>query len=165
MTGVSVAEAITQETGVPSRVKWPNDVMLGERKVCGILTETPSGEPEAATIVGVGINVNVDPGPAGLPPTATSLLAELGRGSSRADLFAAIITRLDGYLVHDPNSVRGDILDRWRGLLWRRNQVVRLADQGLVIEGVIEEVTAMGSLLLRVATGETREITTGELLL
>lgn len=165
MAAVSVAQAIAYETGLEAQVKWPNDVMLGARKVSGILTESLAGGGEASTIVGIGINVNLDLAAPGLPATATSLSAELGRTCSRASLLALVLDFLGRYLALDPAVARQNAFDLWRKLLWRRHQVVQLADSRGVVEGVIEDVTPSGTLVLQMADGGQREVAIGELLL
>ncbi len=96
--GVAVVEAIEKEAGLLPRLKWPNDVLLGGRKVAGILTEMATeGARVACTVVGVGINVNQrqEDFPAGLAETATSLRLACGRAFARGDLAAALYNRLD----------------------------------------------------------------------
>src|SRR5438876_639380 len=81
-----------------ARIKWPSDVMVGDRKVGGLLTEVVGGEWRA-TIVGIGLNVNVDLAAGQLPPTATSLAHECGHQVSRAHLLADILSRVDAHLL------------------------------------------------------------------
>ena len=89
LTGVAVAAAVRDEAGVPASLKWPNDVLVGERKLAGILAEAHGD----AIVVGVGLNVTLSQ--AELPvPTATSLLIEDAASTDRAALLAAILTEL-----------------------------------------------------------------------
>lgn len=171
---VAVVEAIQAETGLRARIKWPNDVMIASRKVCGILTEVVSAQRSAfsaqhseshqATIVGIGLNVNVDPCLADLPTTATSLAAELGRPWSREAMLNAVLGRINAYLGLGSGS--GSVVHaRWGELLWRSQQSVRLADGVAVLQGVVEGVAPSGALQLRMGDGSLREIRTGELLI
>jgi BirA family transcriptional regulator, biotin operon repressor / biotin---[acetyl-CoA-carboxylase] ligase len=94
--GAAVADAITGQTGIPSEVKFPNDVLISGRKVAGILAEAR----EDRVVLGIGINANVDA--AGLPvdveTPATSLQIETGAPVDRAKLLAAMLERLEaGY--------------------------------------------------------------------
>ena len=93
LTGYVVTKTLTAHGYANAGVKWPNDVLLGERKVAGILlerVETPAG---AAAIVGVGLNVSVTEEE--LPvPTATSLLIDSGSAPDRTDLLVALLGNL-----------------------------------------------------------------------
>ncbi|MEA3328171.1 MAG: biotin--[acetyl-CoA-carboxylase] ligase [Candidatus Omnitrophota bacterium] len=91
---VAVARAINKTTGLRPRFKWPNDLMLDNKKVSGILTRmsTKSNKTEFV-IAGIGINVNIDPGQ--LVKGATSLKRELGRSLSRPRLVRAMLDELN----------------------------------------------------------------------
>src|SRR5688572_10217645 len=93
VAGRACAEAIRRVTGLEPRVKLPNDVLLGDRKVAGILAEARDGR----VILGVGVNVNTDPDelPADVPTTATSLLAELGQPVDRVEVLVTLLEALE----------------------------------------------------------------------
>ena len=138
--------------------------MVKDRKVCGILTEVVPHDGSQAVVVGVGLNVNLDPSSAGLPPTATSLSHECGRDLPRGELLAAILDRLGSYLGLDDAGFTAQVLDRWQGLLWRRQQAIRVDQDGAIIRGVVEGLAASGSLRVRTADGMLTEISTGDVL-
>jgi len=89
----AVAEAIANTTGLDPKIKFPNDILIGGRKVAGILAESSEGR----VVLGIGVNANQNE--ADLPPDAqtepTSLRLELGRRVDRAELLAAILARLE----------------------------------------------------------------------
>jgi BirA family biotin operon repressor/biotin-[acetyl-CoA-carboxylase] ligase len=93
VAGAAVVEAITDISQLEPEIKFPNDVLIGGRKVAGILAESSEGR----VVLGVGVNVNQDE--TELPPDAqtepTSLRLELGRPVDRAELLAAILARLE----------------------------------------------------------------------
>ena len=96
LTGVATracADAIAALTGLEPTLKFPNDVLVGKRKVAGILAEAREGR----VVLGIGINVNVpaDELPMDVDRTATSLLAETGRELDRAELLAELLERLE----------------------------------------------------------------------
>jgi BirA family transcriptional regulator, biotin operon repressor / biotin---[acetyl-CoA-carboxylase] ligase len=94
--GAAVAEAIAAETGLRPEVKFPNDVLIGGRKVAGILAEAR----EDRVVLGIGINANIPVAelPTGLETPATSLQIETGAPVDRATLLAAVLERLEaGY--------------------------------------------------------------------
>jgi BirA family transcriptional regulator, biotin operon repressor / biotin---[acetyl-CoA-carboxylase] ligase len=93
VAGKACAEAIERVTGLQPELKLPNDVLVEGRKTAGILAEARDGR----VILGIGINVNVEPGqlPAGFEPSATSLLAELGRPTDRVELLVTVLESLE----------------------------------------------------------------------
>jgi BirA family biotin operon repressor/biotin-[acetyl-CoA-carboxylase] ligase len=93
VAGEACAEAISRVTGLEPRVKLPNDVLLRERKVAGILAEARDGR----VVLGIGINVNVEPAelPQDVTTPATSLLGELGRPVDRAELLVTLLESLE----------------------------------------------------------------------
>lgn len=112
--GVAVREGIAAASGLQSELKWPNDLVVGKRKLAGILAEGIGiGTPEQAVIVGVGVNLQ----PAAYPPDvaarATSIEGELGRAVDRDAVLASILEALSARLAAlDQNA--GDILQAWR---------------------------------------------------
>jgi BirA family biotin operon repressor/biotin-[acetyl-CoA-carboxylase] ligase len=110
--GLAVVEAITEVTGMVCDLRWPNDVMVGERKVAGILVQLVSGaqsgvDPEfvgGSAIAGIGINVNQAAFPPELAEEATSLRLYSGREWSREDILIALIPaveRFAGLRIHE----------------------------------------------------------------
>jgi len=109
--GVAVRDGVQVATGLAADLKWPNDLIVGPRKLAGILAEGISiGSPDQAVIVGVGVNVQ----PAAYPPDvaarAVSLEGELGRSIDRGLLLSEILIALWDRLAQRP----GDILQAWR---------------------------------------------------
>jgi BirA family biotin operon repressor/biotin-[acetyl-CoA-carboxylase] ligase len=112
--GVAVREGIVKATGLAPDLKWPNDLLVGRRKLAGILAEGHAiGTPDPSVIIGVGVNVR----PAAYPPDvrarATSIEDELGRQVERDSLFLAILVSLSERLAQLGQSP-GDILQAWR---------------------------------------------------
>lgn len=146
LAGLACAEAVRARTGVAADLKWPNDLLVGDRKLGGILVEA---EPPAFAIAGVGINVSQAALPAALAGTATSIALEGGARLDRADLLAGILRSFEAALA-EPAAA----LERYRALcatLGRRVRVLRDRDQ---MEGVAVDVDAGGALRLRTGAGE-----------
>ena len=96
MAGLSVAEAVQQVTGLRADLRWPNDLVVGGKKFCGILTEMNSEATRVRyVVIGIGINVNHASFAGELAPIATSLRMEGGREWSRVELTAALLKSLD----------------------------------------------------------------------
>jgi BirA family transcriptional regulator, biotin operon repressor / biotin---[acetyl-CoA-carboxylase] ligase len=109
--GVAVRDGVRAATGLAVDLKWPNDLIVGSRKLAGILAEGVSiGSADQAVIVGVGVNVQ----PAAYPPAvaarAASVEGELGRSIDRGQLLSEILVALWDRLAQRP----GDILQAWR---------------------------------------------------
>ena len=155
LTGVAVAVAVRTAADVDATLKWPNDVLAGERKLAGILAEQ-SGE---VVVIGIGVNVATHAealpvSPGGL--RATSLLVE-GGSVSREVLLAGILRELEArYLAFraDPDAARGGLLAEYRALCATLGHSVRVElPGGQVLTGVAGDVDADGRLLVASAAG------------
>jgi BirA family biotin operon repressor/biotin-[acetyl-CoA-carboxylase] ligase len=139
--GVAVARAI----GSPARLKWPNDVLLDEEKVCGILVERLATRPPYAVI---GIGINVDQRRDELPVDTATSLALAGFPRERTELFGAVLRELRDALVklaHRPHSVVGE----YRGLSATLDRRVRVdLPGGEVLEGTARDIDAHGALVV-----------------
>jgi BirA family biotin operon repressor/biotin-[acetyl-CoA-carboxylase] ligase len=103
VAGGAVAEAIADVTGIEPAIKFPNDVLIGGRKVAGILAEASEGH----VVLGIGVNANqpAEALPADAQTEPTSLLLELGERADRAQLLATILQRLE--LAYDAWTAKG----------------------------------------------------------
>ena len=117
IAGLAVASAVEDVTGASPDLRWPNDVLFGDRKFCGILTELNAEATRVRhVVVGVGINVNQSTFADELRPIATSIALETGRRWSRVDVAAALLKSLDGEyraLLEDPANARASVLRRF----------------------------------------------------
>jgi BirA family biotin operon repressor/biotin-[acetyl-CoA-carboxylase] ligase len=96
IAGVAVQDAVRETTGLAADIRWPNDLLLNEKKFAGILTEMSSeGSKVNHAVIGIGINVNHQNFPAELSETATSLAMENGKQVARLEVAAALIRALD----------------------------------------------------------------------
>lgn len=98
MAGLAVHHAVTEVTGLPADIRWPNDLLINGMKVCGILTEM-SAETDRihGVVVGIGLNVNHRQMPAELAAIGTSLRIEGGKSYSRVQLFVTLLKKLEHY--------------------------------------------------------------------
>ena len=142
----------------PVAIKWPNDVMLADRKVAGILAETSWDGRELVAIVGVGVNVNAEPEEV---PGATSLSRAAGALVDRGALLSTFLRSLDELRTLPVEELHR----RWEARLWRRGQTLRLLDTDRQAEEVVVLGAASdGSLRVRGSDGVERRTSTGELL-
>jgi BirA family biotin operon repressor/biotin-[acetyl-CoA-carboxylase] ligase len=158
--GVALAESVAAELGDTARVelKWPNDVLVDGLKVSGILLERASAT-ESALILGIGVNLNVDPAsfPADFRARASSLSARAGRRIDRARFAAALFERLESVLDLHAAGGFAALRPRFDALFRMAGRRVRVADAAERIrEGVVLGVGADGSLRLGTYEGEER---------
>lgn len=148
---VAVAETLDAwlaRTGRRAHIKWPNDVVVGGRKIAGVLVEQVAG----SAIVGVGINVStraVD-----LPPelrdTATGLARE-DTPACRLAVMLALLTRMDHALSDRPLE---DLLDAWRQRSTLRSRPVRFSSGGNLVTGQVVDLDPHAGLIVRRGSGE-----------
>ena len=165
LAGVAVARAIAKTTGLRPRIKWPNDVLVGGKKVAGILVESViSGGDVRYAVLGIGVNVALDPGTLGeLSTTATSLNATTSRAVPREDLLRCLLQELDGlYLALRKGA---SPIEEWRGLLDTLGRRITASSGGEFPEGIAEGVDDVGNLQLRLDDGRLITLTTGDVTL
>ncbi|MCM1056885.1 MAG: biotin--[acetyl-CoA-carboxylase] ligase [Firmicutes bacterium] len=161
---LAVAEGICNTCGLATEIKWPNDVIVNGRKVCGILTEM-SAEQGAIryVVIGVGVNVGLQKFPPKIAAVATDLQAECGREVSRSTLIANIMKVFEKY--YESFRRKGDlsgILDRYNSLLVNRDREVRVLDPKGEFRGIARGINRRGELLVEREDGSTQEIYAGE---
>jgi BirA family transcriptional regulator, biotin operon repressor / biotin---[acetyl-CoA-carboxylase] ligase len=166
---LALCRALDRE-GLAPRIKWPNDVLLGDRKVAGVLAEiaappAPRVQDGGYQIVGIGLNVNYGAAREALPDFATAVDWELGRPLARGPLLAALLRELAPLLALPASAWEAHLYREWLQRLWRHRQTVRLALGAETLDGRVEGAALDGTLLLRLPDGTLRRITTGDVVL
>ncbi|MFY9269956.1 MAG: biotin--[acetyl-CoA-carboxylase] ligase [Candidatus Manganitrophaceae bacterium] len=162
-TAVALVDAIRKATGLNPRIKWPNDILLNDRKVAGILSESEvRGEQTSPLVVGVGVNVNIDA--SGFPPEireiATSLKMVLGQPVERTDLLIDIFNALaEEYSLLDN---RTELIRRVKERCQTVGERVRIVSGKQTFEGWAEGIQEDGALLIRMGDGSRRKIVMGD---
>lgn len=170
VAGLAVAEAMADLGATAARVKWPNDVLVGSRKLAGVLAEASSGPSGLeAVVVGLGVNVSAEAGsmPPGVRPRATSLTAETGVAFDLASVAAAVLgqVRVWYHALYREGPTR--LLAAWRSRSvpwWGR--LVEVRSGAATVCGLAHDVDEEGALrlegedgaLIRVLAGEAREL-------
>jgi len=162
---MAICQAVGEVTGLPARVKWPNDVLVGPRKLAGVLIDSEfSGDQVDYAIAGIGLNVNLDMSAnEEIRDIATSISAELGREVAREEVMAALLHRFEqlyeaarrGQPVHLGWKAHLDILGR----------PIRVRSGEGVEQGIAEDVEPDGTLILRRPDGSHVRIEAGEVTL
>lgn len=155
--GLAMAEGL-DGFGMSAGVKWPNDVWVGGRKICGILVEADAG----FAVVGVGMNGNVTDFPEGLAHPATSLALELGKRVSREEVLVSCLQRLE-HRAGQIGAGFGDFLEAWSTRCVLTGNEVRLEAGGVQRTGRVEGISPQGELLLKTEKGLERILQANEI--
>jgi BirA family biotin operon repressor/biotin-[acetyl-CoA-carboxylase] ligase len=171
LAAVAVVRTIQEVTGLSTRVKWPNDVLVYRdghgRKVAGILAEATGGDPNdiRAVVVGIGINVNmpIESFPEDLGPVATSLLIETQHSVDRIRLLAALLLEVERLYAHLLAHGTASIRETYLPLSDTLGKQVRieLVGGGQTM-GIAEAIAPDGALRLRTGNGTVVEIRAGD---
>jgi len=155
-TALAVALAIARTAGLDARIKWPNDIVCGGKKVCGMLLEMNADEQSVHDVVaGVGINVHQTAFPPEIEQTASSLDLLSGKTVCRAALVRAF---LEAFEETDALASRGELMDAYREKSATLGQRVRVIGQAGSFTGTAVAVTDSGSLIVEDDEGQRREV-------
>jgi BirA family biotin operon repressor/biotin-[acetyl-CoA-carboxylase] ligase len=155
MAALAVGDALSEACDVTTDIKWPNDLLSGERKICGILAEaveTPAGR---AVVLGMGVNLTSDAYPAELAPVATSVAEASGRVPERETLLAALVQALSRWysLLHETDGAL-KIVAAWSSRSsYASGKPVQVANGDEVWQGITRGVENDGALRLETADG------------
>jgi BirA family biotin operon repressor/biotin-[acetyl-CoA-carboxylase] ligase len=165
LSAVATVRAIRKTTGLEPRIKWPNDIQLGGRKVAGILVEsTVQGDTVTYAIAGIGINVNLETDKVGdIAGFATALNAAADRPVAREAVLRQLLQEMDSLYLQTAQG--GSPLAEWRGLLETLGQRVRAYWGNETHIGQAEDVDGLGNLLLRLEDGQRITLTAGDVTL
>jgi len=163
---LAVAEALEKTTAISAQLKWPNDVLIGGKKLCGILAETELlGNSLKFVVVGIGVNTNRARAalmPQGIAETATWLSDHAVKLPEDVTLLASILEALEKrYEQLEAGRIR-PIIRAWRKRCAHLGKAVRIVEPHHTIAGVAEDIAEDGSLQVRTTSGELRSIVAGD---
>lgn len=162
---LAVAEVLNQLTEGEVKIKWPNDVIINKKKVCGILTEmglTDDGKIDYV-VIGVGVNVNQKMFPEEIAATATSLFIENGERALRSDIILGIMDYFEYY--YDLFVECGDlspIVSMYEGYLINKNEKVKVLDPKGEYIGTATGINDFGELIVQKDNGQFVRVDSGE---
>lgn len=164
VAALAVREGIEKETGLNVSIKWPNDIVSGGKKLCGILTEM-SAELEGIhyVVVGMGINANMETFPEEIRETATSLLLETGENVRRSCLIAAVMAAFEQY--YEEFISRGDLsglITVYNNNMAHMGKEVRILEPGGDFKGLALGISEKGELLVKTGEGAVKPVISGE---
>lgn len=166
LAAVAAAEALIETTGLKAAVKWPNDILIGEKKIGGILLEM-SMEPDTVNylIIGLGINVNTpaERFPEKLRGRATSVLAETGKTFPRVSLLRRFLELLEQKYFQSRKAGFDTVINRWKSLTDMPGRRVCVKTINESYEGVVVDLDCDGFLILRNNSGEEIRLFSGDI--
>jgi BirA family biotin operon repressor/biotin-[acetyl-CoA-carboxylase] ligase len=165
VASLATANAIERVTSLKARLKWPNDVLVNSKKVCGILVESDvKGSRVDYAVIGIGLNVNISLADfPGIAPLATSLSHELGGYVSRRRIIQSLLAEAERLYLALPEG--DSVFRQWRERLATLGQKVRVSSGEATCEGTAESVAPDGSLLLRQPDGNLLKVVAGDVTL
>ena len=169
LAAVCVAKAIRDLTGLDAMIKWPNDILINNKKVCGILTEMRA-QQDSVDFVVVGIGINVNTQGKSLPKGASSLREESSRnakkeGFSRIELTKKILEALErDYLLLKKDGFR-PIIEEWKHMSAMLGSRIKVVLQNRVFEGQAHDIDEDGSLIVRLDSGMLEKVSSGDIVM
>jgi len=169
MAAVAVAKAVRKTTGLQAMIKWPNDILVSGRKICGILTEMKA-EQDSVDFIILGIGLNVNASARSLPEGGTSVKEELKAANniktvSRTEMAKSIIRSLEAEysLLKKGGSER--IIAEWKSMSAMPGSRIRVVLPNAELEGVAHDIDPDGSLVLRLDSGILKKIWSGDVVM
>ena len=161
---MAVTKAIEEVCGLEAQIKWPNDILVNEKKVCGILTEMNLEMTQISSIIiGTGINVNQESFPEEISDIATSLKIEKKSTQSRADLIERICQLFEEYFdIFMKTKDLSGILVEYNAHLISMGRAVKVLDPKGEFTGEALGINELGELLVKGESGEVVNVYAGE---
>jgi BirA family biotin operon repressor/biotin-[acetyl-CoA-carboxylase] ligase len=161
MAALAVSDALREACELETDIKWPNDILSGERKICGILAEAIETPVGRAVILGIGINLTQNAFPPELENVATSVAEATGRAADREQILAALLDTLSRW--HSQLNDPGKIVDAWSNRSsYAIGKLVQVSNGDDVWQGTTCGVEPDGALRLRTSSGEIKLVRAGD---
>lgn len=160
LAGLAISDALCAFGANPAKLtlKWPNDVLLSESKVAGVLSEFVEDQHRRAFIVGIGVNLREAPAETLFPASAV-----FGEAAPEPRAFGDTLgTALSRWIAQAEAQGMPAILEAWKQRGWRLGEALAIRTSGAPLEGVFEDLDPHGHLRLRLPDGTMRTITAGD---
>lgn len=165
MSAVACTHAVKNMSGIPVSIKWPNDIMVSNKKLGGILTEVKADMDSIKhAIIGVGININTGSSELSeaLKTSATSVMIETGTGHSRTLLAVEILKEINKWHKTLLGKGKKPILDEWLRLSSTIGRTVQVREAKNKVTGIAEGIDNEGMLILKLGNGSHKRICAGD---
>jgi len=162
---LSAVRAVRWKTGLEAKLKWPNDIVVHDKKVGGVLSEAvPSKKGPDSIIVGIGINVNNSGFPSPIKNTATSLKLESGRKIGREEVCAAVLSEFEKLYSTFLSGEKKQILDEWRTVSWTLGKIVSARTNKGDFKGEAVNLGEAGELIIKSKGGRINKLKPGQVI-
>lgn len=163
---LAVADALHEASDLQTDIKWPNDLLSGERKICGILAEAIDTTAGRAVIVGIGINLNQHAFPAELAHLATSVSEATGRPAEREMILGALLRGLSRWysLLHEPGGQEKIVAAWCSRSSYANGKLVQVNNGDEVWQGITSGIDPDGALRLRTYSGQIKLVRAGDVI-
>ena len=158
LASLTLARVIREMLKIDAMVKWPNDILVDERKISGMLSELEA-EADRVFFINIGMGINVNNDPSGAEPTATSLKNIAGREISKKDLLARF---LEAFSDRMKNTDFEDVISEWKKYTVTLGRRVRIVTQREEAEGLAVDLDENGALILELTNGDRKKIIYGD---
>ena len=164
MAALAVSDALLEACGLQPDIKWPNDLIINDRKMCGILAETVETNQGLACVLGLGINLRDDAFPAELQGRATSVAAITGKDANAEQLLPVLLAHLSRHYAQlaEDTGPAGVIRDWTAASSFAIGKPVRVDTGTEVFSGETLGLENDGALRIQTAAGETRIVRSGD---
>ena len=162
IAGVSVAKTIKKFTNLNAKVKWPNDVLINNKKICGILTETVTGKENYA-LVGIGVNVNQEKFSKDVIKIATSLKIETNKNFNIKNISKIIIKNFNSLYKYYNGEKYNKIISVWKKYSHTLGKKIRAETLSGDFIGKAVDVDDNCNLILRLNDGKIKKIVEGDI--
>ena len=164
LAAMAVQNSVKEVTGLDGLIKWPNDIVVNGKKVCGILTEMSTEEDAIRyVVVGIGINANTTDFPEEIRATATSLALELGHPVHRAALINGVMCAFEEYYdIYRETLDMSRLKKSYNHELVNVEREVKVLAPGGDYTGISHGINDAGELIVELADGTIREVNSGE---
>ena len=158
LASLTLASLLHEVFGIDARVKWPNDILVDEHKLSGMLAELEADSDRIIYInIGIGININNDP--SSMEPAATSLKKILGHAVSKKDFFYRYLNAFEQRLQ---TTAFDRVIEEWKQYTLTLNRYVRVVTTHEVYEGKAIDVDDSGALVLKCTDGSLKKVLYGD---
>lgn len=169
VAAIAAVDAIGRVSGLPARIKWPNDILINGGKVCGILVESPSAEGAHTrpVIIGIGINVNTPDFPPELEQKATSIFLQMAP-NKRLDLACVegtLLESLKSSYSQYLSSGFATVIESWRALDCTSGRWVSAVTCDGTVAGIAKGVDTNGNLIIETESGTQITVTSGDVII
>jgi BirA family transcriptional regulator, biotin operon repressor / biotin---[acetyl-CoA-carboxylase] ligase len=164
MAALAVGDALLTACGLQTDIKWPNDILAGERKICGILAETIETDAGRALVIGIGINLRRDAFPEELAEKAISVAEATNRRPERENILAALVQAISRWysLLQESDGARKIVAAWVSRSSYAEGKLVKVINGDETLRGTTRGVEEDGALRLETETNGIRVIRSGD---